>query len=124
MTLVSHFLILTVLAMPFGAWAQSKWIWVKDARQPEASIEFSQPFELSGHALSAQLQAVADFSSLDVRINGKPVGQAPAHGPLLSLEVAGHLLKGKNLVSITARSTGEAPAVALRLDWTLSLIHI
>ena len=27
-------------------------------------------------------------------------------------------LKGKNLVSITARSTSEAPAVALRFDWT------
>ena len=118
MTLVRGFLVVTVLVLPLGVWAQSKWIWGKDARQPETSIELSQPFELSGHAVSARLQAVADFSSLDIRINGKSVGQAPAHGPWLSMEVAGHLLKGKNLVSITARSTGEAPAVALRLDWT------
>jgi putative heme-binding domain-containing protein len=118
MFLVRRFLLFTVLVLPLGAWAQSKWIWDKDARQPGTSIEFSQPFELSGHVVGARLQAVADFSSLDIRINGKLVGQSPAHGPLLNLEVADHLLKGNNLVSITARSSGKAPAVALRLDWT------
>jgi len=118
MSLVRRFLLFTVLVLPLGVWAQSKWIWVKDARQPEASIEFSRTFELSGHVVGARLQVVADFSSLDIRINGKPVGQAPAHGPLLNLEVADHLLKGSNLVSITALSCGKAPAVALRLDWT------
>ena len=118
MSLVRRFLFFTVLVLPLGAWAQSKWIWVKDARQPETSIEFSQPFELSGHVVGARLQAVADFSSLDIRINGKLVGQSPAHGPLLNLEVADHLLKGNNLVTISARSTGEAPAVALQLEWT------
>jgi putative heme-binding domain-containing protein len=118
MSLVRRFLLFTVLVLPLGAWAQSKWIWVKDARQPEISIEFSRTFELSGHPVSAQLQAVADFSSFDIRINGKSVGKSPSHGPLVNLEVADHLLKGKNLVSITARSSGKAPAVALRLDWT------
>jgi putative heme-binding domain-containing protein len=118
MSLVCRFLFFTVLALPLGCWAQSKWIWAKDARQPETSIEFSRTFELPGHVVGARLQAVADFSSLDIRINGKFVGQTSGLGPLFKLDVSRYLLKGKNLVSITARSASEAPAVALRLDWT------
>jgi len=118
MSSVRLVLLFVLLLCPVSLWAQSKWIWGKDVRQPERELEFSREFDLSGHAVSARLQAVSDFSSLDIRINGKPVGQSPAHGPLLSLEVSGHLLKGSNLISMTARSTGEAPAVSLRLDWT------
>jgi len=118
MSLVCRFLLFTILVLPLGAWAQSKWIWGKDARQLGTSFEFSRDFVLSGHVVGARLQAVADFSSLDIRINGKLVGQTTGLGPLLKLDVSRYLLKGKNLVSITARSTGESPAVALRLDWT------
>ena len=94
MSLVRQLFFFTVLALPLGSWGQSKWIWGKDARQLGARLEFSRTFELSGHAVSTRLQAVADFSSLDIRRNGKPVRQVPAHGPLLNLEVADHLLKG------------------------------
>jgi len=118
MSLVRRFLLFTILVLPLGVWAQSKWIWGKDARQLGTSIEFSREFELSGHAVSARLQAVADFSFVDIRINGKSVGQTSGLGPLLKLDVSRYLLKGKNLVSITARSSGMAPAVGLRLDWT------
>ena len=114
-----HSVLLFALSLsPISLWAQSKWIWVKDSRLPEAKIEFSREIELSGHAVSARLQAVSDFSFLEVRVNDKLVGQTPVHGPLLDLEVAGQLLKGKNLVLISARSSGRAPAVGLRLDWT------
>ncbi len=114
-----HSVLLFALSLsPISLWAQSKWIWVKDSRIPEAKIEFSREIELSGHAVSARLQAVSDFSFLEVRVNDKLVGQTPVHGPLLDLEVAGQLRKGKNLVLISARSSGRAPAVGLRLDWT------
>ena len=118
MSSVRLVLLFALLLFPVSLWAQSKWIWGKDDRKLGSKLELSKAFEISGHVVSARLQAVSDFSSLGIRINGKPVGQSPAHGPLLSLEVPDHLLKGKNLVSITARSAGEAPAVALRLDWT------
>ena len=104
--------------MPLGVWAQSKWIWGKESRELGANQEFSREFELTGHAVSARLQAVSDFSSLKVRVNGKLVGQSAEHGPLLDLDAAGRLFKGKNLISISARSSGKAPAVGLRLDWT------
>ena len=118
MTFMRGFLVVTVLALPLGVWAQSKWIWGKGGGQLGANLEFSREFELSGHAVSARLQAVSDFSSFDIRVNGKLVGQSPEHGPLLDLDVAGRLFKGKNLVSISARSSGKAPAVGLRLDWS------
>ena len=118
MSLVRRFLLFAVLVFPLGAWAQSKWIWDKDDRKPGSKIELSKAFELSGHVVGARLQAVADFSSLDILINGKLVGQFSALGPLLNLEVADHLLKGNNLLTISARASGKAPAVALRLDWT------
>ena len=118
MSSVHSVLLFAFLLSPIDLWAQSKWIWGKDSRLPEAKIEFSREIELSGHAVSARLQAVSDFSFLEVRVNGKLVGQSPVHGPLLNLKVADYLLKGKNLVLITALSTGQAPAVALRLDWS------
>ena len=115
---VHSVLLFALLLSPISLWAQSKWIWVKDSRLPEAKIEFSREIELSGHAVSARLQAVADFSFVDIRINGKSVGQTSGLGPLLKLDVSRYLLKGKNLVSISARPSGKAPAIGLRLDWT------
>jgi putative heme-binding domain-containing protein len=118
MSSVRSVLLFALLLSPISLWAQAKWIWVKDARLPGAKIEFSQEIDLSGHAVSARMQAVSDFSSLVLRINGKKIVQSSDLGPLLALDVSRHLLKGKNLVLITARSNGQFPAVALRLDWT------
>ena len=118
MSSVRSVLFFALLLSPLSLWAQAKWIWVKDARLPGAKIEFSQEIHLSSHAVSARLQAVSDFSSLVLRINGQKIGQRSALSPLLALDVSRHLLKGRNFVSITTRATGEAPGVALRLDWT------
>ena len=115
---VHSVLLFALLLSPISLWAQSKWIWLKDSRLSGTKIEFSREFELSGHAVSGRLQAVADFSFVDIRINGKSVGQTSGLGPLLQFDVSRYLLKGKNLVSISARSSGKAPAVGLRLDWT------
>jgi len=115
MTLARGFLAVTVLTLPLGVWAQSKWIWGKESGELGANLKFSREFELSGHAVSARLQAVSDFSSLKVRVNGKLVGQSPEHGPLLDLDVAGRLFKGKNLVSISARSSGKLRRLASAL---------
>jgi putative heme-binding domain-containing protein len=118
MSLVRAILFTLAFALPLWAWSSPQWIWVKDGRQSEVSIELSRDFEVSGTVIGARLQAVADFSSLGIRINGKPVGQSSAHVPLIDEEVARHLLKGKNLITIATRSTDDAPAIALQLNWT------
>ena len=93
------------------------WIWEKDGRSAGTKLSFAKAFDVSGHPIEARLKAVGDFCSLEVRLNGRKVGQSPAHGSLIDERVEGWLTKGKNIVTISARSAGKAPAVALRLDW-------
>ena len=90
---VHSVLLFALLLSPISLWAQSKWIWLKDSRLSGAKIEFSREFELSGHAVSGRLQAVADFSFVDIRINGKSIGQTSGLGPLFKLDVSRYLLK-------------------------------
>ena len=94
------------------------WIWEKDGRSAGTKLSFAKAFDVSGHPIEARLKAVGDFCSLEVRLNGRKVGQSPAHGSLIDERVEGWLTKGKNIVTISARSAGKAPAVALRLDWS------
>ncbi|MGE4551003.1 MAG: hypothetical protein AAEJ57_06400, partial [Opitutales bacterium] len=106
----------TCLSVSSLSAAAPEWIWVKDGRKDKVWAEFTQTFEAPSQIVSARLQAIADFSSLRIRINDKPVGQSTAYGPLIDQEVSQYLLKGENLITLNAVSVGSAPAVALQLD--------
>ncbi|HAE11292.1 MAG TPA: hypothetical protein DCG39_06570, partial [Opitutae bacterium] len=110
--LVRRLLFFAVFVLPLGCWAQSMWIWEKDGRSAGTKLSFAKAFDVSGHPIEARLKAVGDFCSLEVRLNGRKVGQSPAHGSLIDERVEGWLTKGKNIVTISARSAGKAPAVA------------
>lgn len=99
---------------------EAEWIWVEGAREAGAEVSLTRAFELPERVVSARLRAVADFASLDLRLNGEPVAWTPAYGPLLDEDVSEYLREGGNRITLNARSSAEAPAVALRLDWVVA----
>ncbi len=109
--------ILLLLGISDRVCAAPEWIWVKDGRKAGVRVEFSHTLKVNHPVVSARLQGIADFASLRIRINEKPVARAPAHGPLVDLDVTHHLLKGENRITLFAVSMASAPAVALQLDW-------
>ncbi len=100
--------------------AEAEWIWDEDVREAGSEVSLTRAFELPGRVVSARLRAVADFASLDLRLNGEPLARTPAYGSLLDEDVSVYLTKGKNRISLAACSEAKAPAVALRLDWVLA----
>ncbi|MBU63708.1 MAG: hypothetical protein CMI26_14540, partial [Opitutae bacterium] len=110
--------LLSLLIVSTTTQAAPEWIWIKDGRKANVRAEFNRSVPIVDHLRSARLQAIADGASLTIRINGQVLDQVPAQGPLIDREVTSLLQKGENMLSLTAVSVNDAPAVALQLDWT------
>ena len=91
------------------------WVW-KTERQAGSQLVLQHTFNAAPGFRSAHLRVVADFATARLSINGKPAGTAEPYGRVLELDVAGFLKPGDNKVSLSCRSVGGSPAIALQLD--------
>ncbi len=103
-----HFIILTQYAF-----AAPEWIWVKDKKKATIRYDFEKELE---DLKSAELRIVSDYANVSVAINDELVGVAEGFGPVRKINVLDHLVDGKNEIILSVRSTGKAPALALKIE--------
>jgi putative heme-binding domain-containing protein len=106
----------TQLLLTSGTMAASEpphWIWNARERRPAQSVCLMQEVTLDAPPRRAELVVLADFCRSVVYVNGEPVGRGEPYGPIVRVDIAGRLERGKNVVGIVCQSSASGPAAAL-----------
>ena len=94
--------------------AQPHWVWL-GGRKATDSLSLKYAFDVPAGLKSARLRLVADYATARLSINGKTAGVAEPYGPVVTLDAAGLLRPGRNVIRLACRAGADAPAVALEL---------
>ncbi|GAA0947798.1 family 78 glycoside hydrolase catalytic domain [Virgisporangium aurantiacum] len=101
--------------------AGAHWIWYPEGDPrvsvPAASRYFRTTFTVHSGAVSEAQFVVTGDDSVDVWLNGKPVGASPRTGDswhqALYLDLRANLSTGTNTIAVAARNTADGPAGVL-----------
>ena len=105
-----HFYLIMLTQYTF---ALPEWIWVEDKKKATIGYDFEKRLE---NIKSAELRIVSDYANVSVTLNGNWVGIAEGFGPVLKANALDHLVDGRNEIILNIKSTGKAPALALKID--------
>ncbi len=94
------------------------WIWHGGLKASTASevIVFEKEFSIRESVLAAHLRIVADFCSLKISIDDRPVASIEAFSPTVDIDVANSLVRGRNVLRVEAQSVPGPVALALSLQ--------
>ncbi len=92
-----------------------EWIWSSTAPRDGEVVHFRKAFDLAAKPAKASLAASCD-NALEVWINGRRVGDSRDWQQPLRVDVAAHLVAGRNVVAVRAENEGGAAGLVLKLD--------